>query len=62
MGKVRLSASDLCTSNEPTASVAFNVTGYDSANQVAYLDAMLRWGLDWLMDVSKRVTIRGRGE
>ncbi|KAI0080651.1 Six-hairpin glycosidase [Panus rudis PR-1116 ss-1] len=24
-------------------------TGYDSANQTAYLDDMLRWGLDWLI-------------
>ncbi|KAJ7742464.1 glycoside hydrolase family 9 protein [Mycena maculata] len=23
--------------------------GYDMANQTAYLDSMLRWGLDWLM-------------
>ncbi|KAF9008918.1 9 glycosyl hydrolase [Cyathus striatus] len=23
--------------------------GYDTANQTAYLDGMLRWGLDWLM-------------
>ncbi len=25
--------------------------GYDSANQTAYLDQMLRWGLDWSMRV-----------
>lgn len=25
--------------------------GYDRANQTAYLDGMLRWGLDWLMKV-----------
>jgi hypothetical protein len=25
--------------------------GYDLANQTAYLDDMLRWGLDWLMRV-----------
>ncbi|KAF8322017.1 Six-hairpin glycosidase [Clavulina sp. PMI_390] len=24
--------------------------GYENANQSAYLDSMLRWGLDWLMD------------
>ena len=23
--------------------------GYDLANQTPYLDAMLRWSLDWLM-------------
>lgn len=26
-------------------------SGYDLANQTAYLDEMLRWGLDWLMKV-----------
>lgn len=26
--------------------------GYDAANQTAYLDLMLRWGLDWSMNVS----------
>jgi hypothetical protein len=26
--------------------------GYDAANQTAYLDQMLRWGLDWAMRVS----------
>ncbi|KZP24537.1 glycoside hydrolase family 9 protein [Athelia psychrophila] len=26
-------------------------TGYDSANQTAYLDDMLRWSLDWLIKV-----------
>ena len=26
--------------------------GYDLANQTAYLDDMLRWGLDWLIKVS----------
>ena len=26
--------------------------GYDMANQTAYLDSMLRWGLDWLIKVS----------
>lgn len=26
-------------------------SGYDSANQTAYLDDMLRWSLDWLMKV-----------
>lgn len=25
--------------------------GYDLANQTAYLDDMLRWGLDWLIKV-----------
>jgi endoglucanase len=25
--------------------------GYDLANQTAYLDDTLRWGLDWLMKV-----------
>jgi endoglucanase len=25
--------------------------GYDMANQTAYLDSMLRWGLDWLIKV-----------
>jgi hypothetical protein len=24
-------------------------TGYDMANQTAYLDGMLRWGLDWMI-------------
>ena len=23
--------------------------GYDNSNQTAYLDSMLRWGLDWLI-------------
>jgi hypothetical protein len=23
--------------------------GYDLANQTAYLDSMLRWGLDWMI-------------
>lgn len=27
--------------------------GYDAANQTAYLDQMLRWGLDWAMRVSQ---------
>jgi hypothetical protein len=26
-------------------------SGYDSAKQTAYLDEMLRWGLDWSMRV-----------
>ena len=26
--------------------------GYDVANQTAYLDSMLRWGLDWLIKVA----------
>jgi hypothetical protein len=26
--------------------------GYDAANQTAYLDSMLRWSLDWQMNVS----------
>lgn len=26
--------------------------GYDVANQTAYLDDMLRWGLNWLIKVS----------
>ena len=25
------------------------IVGYDSSNQTAYLDDMLRWGLDWLI-------------
>jgi endoglucanase len=25
--------------------------GYDMANQTAYLDDMLRWGLDWMIKV-----------
>jgi hypothetical protein len=29
----------------------FNSSGYDLANQTAYLDSMLRWGLDWLIKV-----------
>jgi hypothetical protein len=28
--------------------------GYDLANQTAYLDSMLRWGLDWAMRVSQQ--------
>ncbi|KAG6911710.1 hypothetical protein DXG01_007960 [Tephrocybe rancida] len=27
----------------------FDAGGYDATNQTAYLDDMLRWGLDWLM-------------
>jgi endoglucanase len=27
--------------------------GYDMANQTAYLDSMLRWGLDWLIKVAR---------
>lgn len=27
--------------------------GYDLANQTPYLDAMLRWGLDWLIKVCR---------
>jgi hypothetical protein len=27
-------------------------SGYDLANQTAYLDDMLRWGLDWLIKVN----------
>ena len=27
--------------------------GYDLANQTAYLDDTLRWGLDWLMKVCR---------
>lgn len=30
---------------------AQSVTGYDVANQTAYLDDMLRWGLNWLLKV-----------
>ena len=26
--------------------------GYDLTNQTAYLDSMLRWGLDWLIKAS----------
>ena len=26
--------------------------GYDNANQTAYLDDMLRWGLNWLIRVN----------
>ena len=26
--------------------------GYDNANQTAYLDSTIRWGMDWLIDVS----------
>jgi hypothetical protein len=29
-----------------------HTTGYDMANQTAYLDDMLRWSLDWLIKVS----------
>lgn len=28
-----------------------HTTGYDMANQTAYLDDMLRWSLDWLIKV-----------
>ena len=28
--------------------------GYNLANQTAYLDDTLRWGLDWLMKVESR--------
>lgn len=28
--------------------------GYDTANQTAYLDSTLRWGLDWLIKVAFR--------
>jgi endoglucanase len=31
--------------------------GYDLANQTAYLDSMLRWGLDWLIKVALHLTI-----
>ena len=27
------------------------ILGYDLANQTAYLDSILRWGLDWLIKV-----------
>lgn len=27
------------------------VTGYDLANQTAYVDDMIRWTMDWLMKV-----------
>jgi hypothetical protein len=27
------------------------MVGYDMANQTAYLDDTLRWGLDWLIKV-----------
>lgn len=30
--------------------------GYETANQTAYLDEMLRWGLDWLMKVRRRLS------
>lgn len=33
--------------------------GYDAANQTAYLDQMLRWGLDWAMRVSSPDSYRG---
>ena len=31
--------------------------GYDMANQTAYLDSTLRWGLDWLIKVAFLTTI-----
>lgn len=30
--------------------------GYDAVNQTAYLDGTLRWGFDWLMNVSSLAT------
>ena len=34
--------------------------GYDITNQTAYLDSMLRWGLDWLIkvDTMARTAVR----
>ena len=29
----------------------FNHSGYELANQTAYLDDMIRWSLDWLIKV-----------
>ena len=29
-----------------------NTPGYDNANQTAYLDSTIRWGIDWLINVS----------
>jgi hypothetical protein len=31
--------------------VLIPAVGYDLANQTAYLDGMLRWGLDWMIKV-----------
>lgn len=31
-------------------------SGYESSDQAAYLDGMLRWGLDWLIAVSPLTT------
>lgn len=31
--------------------------GYDHANQTAYLDGMLRWGLDWLIKVRQQTSL-----
>lgn len=28
--------------------------GYDLANQTAYLDSILRWGLDWMIKVGRQ--------
>lgn len=30
---------------------SYDALGYDTTNQTAYLDSMLRWGLDWLIKV-----------
>lgn len=34
-------------------------TGYDLANQTAYLDDTLRWGLNWLIKVSATLSLSG---
>lgn len=31
--------------------------GYDASNQTAYLDDMLRWGLDWLIKVDTQFIV-----
>ncbi|TFY80816.1 hypothetical protein EWM64_g3196 [Hericium alpestre] len=38
----------------------YDAGGYDLANQTAYLDDMLRWGLDWLIKKDLRYFSRGQ--
>ena len=38
--------------SKKSLSSLIHTEGYDMANQTAYLDSTLRWGLDWLIKVA----------
>jgi hypothetical protein len=51
---------DFARSPSKTVTLELNIyTGYDLANETAYLDDTLRWGLNWLIKVSSTVPLSG---